>query len=536
MHLVIPMSGQGARFRAAGYTTIKPLIEVAHRPLIAYVLAAFPGVRHVTFICNEEHLESTPLASVLHALCPSAEIRAIAAHKLGPVHAVMQAYDAIDDGEPVIVNYCDFGFDWDFSHFLARVIGEGADGAVPGYIGFHPHNLGPSLYAFMRTAGERVLEIREKHHFTPNKLDEYASSGTYYFRSGALLKHYFSETVRRGIAVNGEYYVSSVYQVMIEDGLRVLTYPLRRFLQFGTPEDLEAVVRWSRYFESKLTPSAPVAAGRPLCGVVLMAGEGARYAENGYPRPKPLIEISGRPMSEHVINALPPLSELILVLRRTLLERYPQEIERLRNLRPNTRLCLLDGPTEGQAQSAEKAIRTLDSEASVLIASCDTGLAYDPAALARAVDDPVVEALAFAFCQHQPAAWHPEAYGWLVLDETGRVRRVSTKQAISADPLNDHGVVGTFYFRQARDYLAGVAELQRAGRRVKGEYYIDELLNVLIERGLGVYALKTDFYPVWGTPEELKTYEYWQEHFHLDPQHPYRMQKDPDFPTGWVKV
>lgn len=536
MHLVIPMSGEGSRFAAAGYTTIKPLIEVDHRPLIAYVLAAFPGLSHVTFICNERHLESTPLASVLHALCPTAEIVAIAPHKLGPVHAVLQAASRIADDEPVIVNYCDFGFDWDFPHFLARVMGEGVDGAVPGYVGFHPHNLGPNLYAFMRTDGERVLEIREKHHFTPDKLQEYASSGTYYFRNGALLKHYFELCVARGIAVNGEYYVSSVYQPMIEDGLRVITYPLRRFLQFGTPEDLEAVVRWSRYFESKITPPKVVASKRPLAGVVLMAGEGARYAEHGYPRPKPLIEVSGRPMSEHVINALPPLSELILVLRRSLLERFPQELETLRRLRPNTRLCLLDGPTEGQALSAERAIRTLDPEASVLIASCDTGLAYDPAALARAVDDPKIEALAFSFCDHQPAAWHPEAYGWLVLDETGAVRRVSTKRAISATPLKDPGVVGTFYFRRAGDYLAGVKALVEGGRRIKGEYYIDELLNVVIESGLCVHAFKTDFYPVWGTPEELKTYEYWQEHFHLDPLHPYSMPQDHDFPPDWVKT
>ena len=87
--------------------------------------------------------------------------------------------------------------------------------------------------------------------------------------------------VARGIAVNGEYYVSSVYQPMIEDGLRVITYPLRRFLQFGTPEDLEAVVRWSRYFEAKITPRKAVAAKRPLAGVVLMAHVFQRMANAG---------------------------------------------------------------------------------------------------------------------------------------------------------------------------------------------------------------------------------------------------------------
>ncbi len=41
MQIVIPMSGFGERFRAAGYTVPKPLIVVENKPIIQHVVEMF---------------------------------------------------------------------------------------------------------------------------------------------------------------------------------------------------------------------------------------------------------------------------------------------------------------------------------------------------------------------------------------------------------------------------------------------------------------------------------------------------------------
>jgi hypothetical protein len=43
------MAGSGARFARAGYTTIKPLIEVDGLPVIEHVVRMFPGERDFLF-------------------------------------------------------------------------------------------------------------------------------------------------------------------------------------------------------------------------------------------------------------------------------------------------------------------------------------------------------------------------------------------------------------------------------------------------------------------------------------------------------
>ena len=245
MQIVIPMAGRGDRFQRAGYATAKPLIEVDGRPMIEYVTALFPGEEHFVFLCNSEHLASTPLQSVLRTLKPHANIVSIPPHADGPVRSIVDAAAHVSDGEPVVVSYCDFDMQWDYGDFLRTLKEKNPASASVCYKGFHPHLLGPNLYAGVRAdANGFALEVREKHSFTPEKMDTWQQAGLFYFRSGALLKKYAGLAYDAGARTNGECYVSNMFNVMIKDGLDSLVYPVKYFCQWGTPEDLQAYNRW----------------------------------------------------------------------------------------------------------------------------------------------------------------------------------------------------------------------------------------------------------------------------------------------------
>lgn len=252
MQIIIPMSGLGSRFVRAGYTAIKPLIEVDGRPIIEYVIKLFPGETNFLFICNAEHLQSTPLRSVLERLMPTGTIVPVEHHKKGPVWAVLQAQDHIQVDEPVIVNYCDFNAVWNYVAFKQWVQQTQCAGAIPCYTGFHPHLLGPNLYASCKIdAAGNLVEIREKFSWTEDKMQSEQSDGTYYFRSGALVKKYFQALVDADVSLNGEYYVSLVYNLLVRDKLPVKLFPVEQFCQWGTPEDLQEFSYWLDYFKTK---------------------------------------------------------------------------------------------------------------------------------------------------------------------------------------------------------------------------------------------------------------------------------------------
>ena len=70
MQIIIPMSGFGERFRIAGYTKPKPLIEVNNKPIIEYVVNMFPEEENISFICNENHLkdEDFNMENILYSI------------------------------------------------------------------------------------------------------------------------------------------------------------------------------------------------------------------------------------------------------------------------------------------------------------------------------------------------------------------------------------------------------------------------------------------------------------------------------------
>ncbi len=247
MQIIIPMSGLGKRFKDAGYKDIKPLIKVHGKPIIEWVVEMFPGMHDFIFICRQEHLDETPLESELKRISPSGEIVGIEAHKLGPVYAVSKVFDLIQDDEEVITNYCDFYQDWDFGHFQKTVKDRGCEGAIPCYTGFHPHLLHPeNFYASCKKGTNNgLIEIKEKFSFEADKTKAWHSGGTYYFSKGAYVKKYFNQLMDEGLALNGEYYISLVYNLMVKDGLDVLVYDqVPHFCQWGTPKDLEEFLTW----------------------------------------------------------------------------------------------------------------------------------------------------------------------------------------------------------------------------------------------------------------------------------------------------
>ena len=355
---------------------------------------------------------------------------------------------------------------------------------------------------------------------------EYASDGTYYFRKGSFVKKYFSRLMERDINLKGEYYVSLVYNLLAEDGLKVSIYEVQHMLQWGTPEDLEQYVQWSDYFRRLAGPRKEMPSRDGQINLIPLAGRGSRFAKEGYDDPKPLIPVSGKPMVVQAASCLPPAGRNIFVCLSEHLERYPLR-EAISGAYPGAKIVGIDRVTQGQAETCLIGLDGEDSEAPLLIAACDNGMLYDAESCGRLLGDASVDAFVWTFRHHPSGVRNPEMYGWVELDGKDNVKRVSVKKAVSDNPYEDHAIVGTFYFRKARYFRDAYDMLVKRDIRVNGEYYVDSLANLLVEMGLKVKVFEIESYICWGTPDDLRTFEYWQSFFHKCAWHPYRLENDP---------
>lgn len=251
MNIIIPMSGYGYRFVEQGYSDPKPLIKVNGKRIIEYVLEMFDRQNdNFLFVCNKQHYDNTDIKCILSSYVKTSKIIAIDNHKCGPVWTLSKVYHLINNEEPVLFVHCDAPYLWNYEDFKKYLTINNPDGCLVNHIGFHPHNLFPGLMAHCRIFGDKVLEVKEKGCFTNNCISEPASSGAYYFSSGALAKKYFDLAIQNKIEYNGEYYITLVYNLLIKDKLDVRSYMCDKMISLGTPIEVENYIAWTKIIDS----------------------------------------------------------------------------------------------------------------------------------------------------------------------------------------------------------------------------------------------------------------------------------------------
>ena len=246
MKVIIPMGGLGQRFVDAGYNVPKPFIEVAGQKIIDRIVNMFGEDDEMIFICNERHLRTDDTESYLQGIKRGCTILSVPQHTKGPVFTVIPHLDSIHDDEEVIVCYCDNPYLWNYREFKNYVNKNNVDGCILTHSGFHPHRLSSTYMAYCKTEGDSLIEIKEKEPYTDNHWEEHASTGTYYFSKGSYVKKYFQNAVKNEVKhTNGEYYVTLVYNLLVNDGLDVRVFDTDYVTVFGTPEEVKNYEAWN---------------------------------------------------------------------------------------------------------------------------------------------------------------------------------------------------------------------------------------------------------------------------------------------------
>jgi hypothetical protein len=207
------------------------------------------------------------------------------------------------------------------------------------------------------------------------------------------------------------------------------------------------------------------------------------------------------------------MSSATFVCRDEHLRDHPLETILKARFGPDTRCISVDHLTEGQACTCLLAKDFLDLDAPLMIGACDNGMVWDEEAFARLIADETVDCVAWTFRGHPGAVRNPSAYGWVRSAANGDITEVSVKVAISATPAKDPGIIGSFWFRKARYFIEAAEELIRQDRRVNNEFYADACVTVAVEQGHRARIFDVKRYLCWGTPDDLRTWDYWEGHF-----------------------
>jgi dTDP-glucose pyrophosphorylase len=227
-----------------------------------------------------------------------------------------------------------------------------------------------------------------------------------------------------------------------------------------------------------------------------MAGEGSRFAKEGYTFPKPLIDVKGKPMIQTVVENLDFDCEYIFLVRGEHIEKYAGILDTLdRITNGNFKYVAVDRLTEGAACTALLAEEFIDNDEDLLIANSDQIIEYESKNFTLLKNLSNVDSMVFTF-----NAVHPK-WSFVRTNSRGYITEVAEKK-----PISDIATCGIYWYRRGSDFVKYAKEMINKNVRVNNEFYIAPVYNELLADGKTLVPFYVN--KMWGigTPEDLKYY------------------------------
>jgi glucose-1-phosphate thymidylyltransferase len=220
--------------------------------------------------------------------------------------------------------------------------------------------------------------------------------------------------------------------------------------------------------------------------IIPAAGFGTRLRPQTWSRPKPLVSVAGQPILGHVLDSIVSLHpEHVIFVTGYLGDQIRAYVERQYTFAAS---FVHQAEMKGQADAIYLAREQIHGP--LLIAFADTIFDADFSTLSQTAADGII------FVREVEK---PHAFGIVELDGT-RIRRIIEKPA---DPPTNLAVAGVYFFRDPSLLFTAIERLMATDNRLRGEYYLADAIQIMIEDGACIETATVDMWLDCGRPETL---------------------------------
>jgi len=230
--------------------------------------------------------------------------------------------------------------------------------------------------------------------------------------------------------------------------------------------------------------------------VIPMAGRGSRLAGHPSGKPKPFIEVHGKPLWWWAATSMPLeyASKLIFVCLQEHLDKL-EVADQFRTLLGDLPYVVhgLDAVTSGQLSTVLTVADHFDPDVPVVVYNADSWLRQDHGEFTEALltHDGVIGT----------ASAPGDQWSFVCTNEAGLVTEIAEKRRIS-----DTICTGLYAFRNPRLFVDRSQALVKQPSSTLGEHYVSGLYDLYLDEGCEITTLPAQSFHAIGTPEELAAF------------------------------
>ena len=247
--------------------------------------------------------------------------------------------------------------------------------------------------------------------------------------------------------------------------------------------------------------------------LIPMTGYGSRFAEQGYSKLKPFIEVHGRPIIEWVVKMFPGDERNITFICR---EEHLNELAYFRkdieSIAPNASIFSIhDWEKRGPVMDILKAKEIIEPDRPIIISYCDFYMHWDYIQFKKEVISRNCDGSMPCYSGFHPHLI-PEKnlYGSCKVDEQDNLIEIKEKYSWNKNKKLDINSPGVFFFKNSTILTKYCQQLVDENININNEYYMSLPFNFLVQDDLKVWCpSNVHSFCQWGTPEDLEDYLYW---------------------------
>ena len=249
---LIPMAGKGSRFRDYGYRVAKPLIQVQGRPIVLRTVESMPEQDQWFFLPRQIDLDRHPIERTLRDFSLNCKVFGVREHTSGQAATCMLVADQIEDDVELIIASSDYENRYDPEAWQAILDNPDIDGAIWTYRSKSMVLKNPEMFAYCIVAddGATISKVVEKQIISQNPSLDPLVIGTFWYRRASDFKSGVQHLIDNDIKINGEHYVGTSINHLINLGKKFVIFDVDRWISFGDPFELRVLEYWQDYFES----------------------------------------------------------------------------------------------------------------------------------------------------------------------------------------------------------------------------------------------------------------------------------------------
>lgn len=239
LNVLIPMAGEGSRFKSAGYKEPKPLIPINGKAMIMHVVDNLNIDANFIFAIRKDHEEEYKISESLKTYLPDAKFVIVDSLTEGAACTTLLAKDLINTDQELMIVNSDQLVEFNSGEFYHAMNNENIDGGILTF------NSNETKWSYAQIDSNNVVtRVAEKE-----VISNHATVGIYYWSKGSDYVKYaeqmINKNVRYGQAFNGrgEFYVAPAYNEAIIERKIFRVYDVDRMIGLGTPEDMEKYIK-----------------------------------------------------------------------------------------------------------------------------------------------------------------------------------------------------------------------------------------------------------------------------------------------------